>query len=52
MIAVIPAKAGIQKRDQFFVTLHNTSLGKRPTRHSRTQTPVGGKVFVVLSNIS
>ena len=25
MIAVIPAKAGIQKREQFFVTLHNTS---------------------------
>ena len=25
MIAIIPAEAGIQKREQFFVTLHNTS---------------------------
>ena len=25
MIAVIPAEAGIQKHEQFFVTLHNTS---------------------------
>ena len=25
MTAVIPAEAGIQKREQFFVTLHNTS---------------------------
>ena len=25
MTAVIPAKAGIQKREQSFVTLHNTS---------------------------
>ena len=28
MIAVIPAKAGIQKHERFFVTLHNTSWAR------------------------
>ena len=52
--SVIPAKAGIQKREQFFVTLHNTSwvrdYGSRPPiLHARRPHPVtlaGRKVAV------
>ena len=34
MIAVIPAQAGIQNREQFFVTLHNTSWVRDYPLHS------------------